>query len=65
MPHVQQVPTTSIAGHTVETSPCFTDPTNATCAGMVVSCRAICKALDQGWIAYYIDNVKGRTAPAP
>lgn len=27
----------------------------------VVGCRSLCKALDQGWMAYYIANVQGTT----
>lgn len=26
----------------------------------VVGCRSLCKALDQGWLAYYIAQVKGQ-----
>lgn len=47
------------AGKNQETSPCFKTPLNATCRSSVIGCRSLCKALDQGWIGYYINNVEG------
>ena len=53
------LPVESIAGKSVETSPCFTSPMKEGCPEKVIGCRSVCKALDQGWIGYYIDHVKG------
>ena len=47
------MPVTSIAGKTVETSPCFATPLDPKCRKMIAGCRSICKALDQGWVGYY------------
>jgi hypothetical protein len=53
------VPVQSVAGKTVETSPCFKTPLAQECQAKVTGCRSICKALDQGWIGFYIDTVQG------
>lgn len=53
------MPIQSIDGKNIVTSPCFPNPTDAECLQSVIGCRSLCKAVDQGWIGYYIDNVKG------
>jgi hypothetical protein len=30
---------------------------DATCRASIIGCRSLCKALDQGWIGFYINNV--------
>ena len=53
------MPIQSIDGKNIVTSPCFSNPTDAECIRKVIGCRSLCKAVDQGWIGYYIDNVQG------
>ncbi|KAM3574150.1 hypothetical protein VYU27_003869 [Nannochloropsis oceanica] len=53
------LPVEGLAGKNQVTSPCFQTPLNATCRAAVIGCRSLCKALDQGWLGYYINNVEG------
>jgi hypothetical protein len=34
-------------------------------AWQVIGCRALCKALDQGWIGHFVDTVRGETRAPP
>lgn len=54
-----QLPVEGWNGVNTETSPCFKTPLKEECLKSVVGCRSLCKAFDQGWIAFYIDNVQG------
>jgi hypothetical protein len=53
------VPEASIEGRAVETSPCYVRPADKTCYNKFAGCMSLCKAFDEGWIGYYIDNVQG------
>jgi hypothetical protein len=46
-------------GKNMVTSPCYTTPLDPQCVKKVIGCRSLCKAVDQGWIGYFIDNVEG------
>ena len=54
--------TCSISGINEVSSPCYITPNEPACQAQLIGARSICKALDCGWIAYFIANAPNSLA---